>query len=122
MSAITITVPDELAERLRAQQDRLPEILEMGLRDLSAENENGFVGATEVLEFLARLPSPEEMLNLQPSDSFERRVRDLLEKNRTEGLSAAEEAEWDRYQYLEHLVRIAKAKAYQKLKIKPADV
>ncbi len=66
MSAITITVPDELAERLRSKQDRLAEILELGLRDLKVENESGYAGAAEVLEFLARLPSPEEMLNLRP--------------------------------------------------------
>ena len=39
----------------------------------------------------------------------------LLEKNRTTGLTADEEEEWRRYQYLEHLVRLAKAKAALKL-------
>jgi len=35
----------------------------------------------------------------------------LLEKNREEGLTAEENAEWEQYMYLEHLVRMAKAKA-----------
>jgi hypothetical protein len=30
---MTLTVPDELAARLRAVEDRLPEILELGLRE-----------------------------------------------------------------------------------------
>ena len=43
-------------------------------------------------------------------------VRALLEKNRAEGLSDDEEREWERYEYLEHLVRMAKAKAKLKLR------
>ena len=30
---LTLTIPDELATRLRAVEDRLPEILELGLRE-----------------------------------------------------------------------------------------
>jgi hypothetical protein len=30
---LTVTVPDELASRLRAVEDQLPEILELGLRE-----------------------------------------------------------------------------------------
>jgi hypothetical protein len=30
---LTLTVPDELATRLRAVEDRLPEIIDMGLRE-----------------------------------------------------------------------------------------
>ncbi len=37
-------------------------------------------------------------------------------KNRKEGLTETEEQEWEQYQYLEHLVRIAKAKALLKLR------
>ena len=58
MSPITFEVPDELAQRLRLLTDRLPRILELGLRELTASGQPGFVGAAEVLEFLAGLPSP----------------------------------------------------------------
>jgi len=40
----------------------------------------------------------------------------LLEKNRTAGLTATEEQLWQGYQYLEHVVRMAKARAFLKLK------
>lgn len=33
---ITLNVPDELATRLRPVEDQLPQILEWGLRELSA--------------------------------------------------------------------------------------
>ena len=115
MSAITLDLPDDLAERLRALADRLPRILELGLRELDASSQSGFSGASDVLEFLANLPRPEEILAFHASPALAGRVSELLEKNRTSGLSAAEEEEWQRYEYLEHLVRIAKAKAAGKL-------
>jgi hypothetical protein len=96
-------------------EDRLPRILELGLRELNASAQAGFSGASEVLEFLAGLPAPEEILALRPAPALEERVRTLLEKNRTVGLNSEEEQEWELYQYLEHLVRMAKARAAAKL-------
>ncbi len=115
MSAITLQLPDELAERLRKHEERLPEILELGLRELNADPQSGFEGTTEVLEFLAGLPSPEDILKLRPSERLRRQVQELLEKSRAGALSAQEENDWERYEFLEHLVRIAKAKACLKL-------
>jgi hypothetical protein len=43
------------------------------------------------------------------------RIAALLEKQRSGRLSADEERDWQQYQYVEHLVRIAKAKALLKL-------
>ncbi len=113
--ALTLTIPDELADRLRSHQDDLPRILEMGLRELSAADEVGFKGIAEVLETLAGLPTPEAVLGLRPAPTLQRRVSALLEKNREQGLARDEEREWERYQYLEHLVRTAKAQAKAKL-------
>lgn len=62
--------------------------------------------------------SPEEILALRPSPELAQRVSTLLEKNRTVGLSPDEELEWQRLEYLEHLVRIAKGKAALKQKHK----
>src|SRR5947199_3050556 len=104
VSAITLKLPDELAQRLRNHQDRLPEILERGLRELNAEAQGRFEGAAEVLEFLAGLPCPEEILKLRPSEHLKHRVERLLEKNRSSKLNPDEEEEWDNYQFLEHLV------------------
>jgi hypothetical protein len=115
MSPITLQVPDELAQRLLNQQDRILEILELGLRELNAEAQQGFPGAAELLEFLAGLPSPQEILDLRSSEPLQRRVQELLEKSRAGELTALEEQEWERYQYPEHLVRLAKTKACSKL-------
>ncbi|MCB0211978.1 MAG: hypothetical protein KDJ52_21735 [Anaerolineae bacterium] len=112
---MTLDVPEELAARLSALGDSLPRILELGLRELDASAQFTFEGAAEILEFLARLPTPEEIIALRPSTKLQERIDILLEKNRSEGLSATEEKEWEQYQYLEHLVRIAKAEAHLRL-------
>ena len=114
-------LPDELVERLRKRPERLAEIVELGLRELDAAGRSSFEGAAAVLEFLAGLPSPEETLALVPSPRLHERIKQLLEKNRTGRLSAQEEEEWERYQYLEHLVRTAKTKACLKLGIEPGS-
>jgi hypothetical protein len=114
---LTLQVPDELADRLRSHEEDLPQILEMGLRELSAGDETGFKGIGEILETLAGLPTPEEVLALKASPTLQRRVNALLEKNREQGLTAEEEREWARYEYMEHLVRMAKAQAKAKLMV-----
>ena len=116
MYPITVEVPDELAQRLRPLTDHLQRILELGLRELNATGQPGFTGAAGVMEFLAGLPTPEELLALRPTEALQERVSTLLEKNRTEGLTVSEGQEWEQYQYLEHLVRKAKARALLKLR------
>jgi hypothetical protein len=111
---LTLTISDELASRLQSVRDRLPRIIERGLRDLNAQAP-AFVGLADVLETLARLPSPEEVLALRPAPALQARAEELLAKNRSTGLSDEERHEWEQYQYAEHLVRIAKAKAALKL-------
>jgi hypothetical protein len=77
--------------------------------------QSGFDGAADVLELLAALPTPEEILNLRPSTRLSARVAELVEKSRTGQMTPLDEQEWEKYEYLEHLVRIAKAAAQLKL-------
>ena len=71
----------ELASRLRAVEDELPEILELGLREWLS-TPPGYAGLGDVLETLARLPSPEEVLGLSPATHLQDRIEELLAKNR----------------------------------------
>lgn len=111
---MTVTVPDELASRLAAFEPEIPQILALGMREYDAR-QNGFAGVSEVLEKLATLPAPEEIVALKPSAQLQARISELLEKNREGGLSAEEESEWQRYEYVEHVVRIAKGRAMLRL-------
>ena len=112
---LNIEISDELLSRLKPVENKLPEIIELGMRELLARKEVGYHGAAEVLEFLAKLPSPEEIIELRPTPSLQAEIDELLAKNRTVGLSPDEEERWERYQYLEHLVRVAKAESHLRL-------
>lgn len=117
MTTIQFEVSEELAAKLRPiNVGQLERALQIGLRELNATGQTGFVGAAEILELLASLPSPQEVLALNPSARLQERVSNLLEKNRNEGLTTEELREWQEFEYLEHLVRVAKAKAIIKLK------
>jgi len=105
--AITVQVPDALAVHLEQFGDRLPDILERGLRDLVTERLDTIHDEQVIIEVLASQPSPEQMLALQPSLELQTRVSSLL--------SRREERELERYLTLEHLVRMAKAHAYQQV-------
>lgn len=111
---VTLTIPDELAARLRPVASEIPRIIELGLRHLTPAFPQ-FAGLTDVLEALARLPAPEEVLALRPSLELQTRIEELLAKISNGGLSEVERAEWQEYQYVEHLVRLAKAKAAAKV-------
>jgi hypothetical protein len=115
MASITLSLPDELASQIRARQQQLPRILELGLRELNAVGQSGFDGAADVLELLATLPTPEEILNLRPSARLSARVAELIEKSRAGEMTPLDEDEWEGYEYLEHLARMAKAAAQLKL-------
>jgi len=67
--------------------------------------------ADEVVEFLAREISPEALVNFRPSEATRRRVWELVEKEKQEGLTPDEKCELDDYERLEHLLILAKAKA-----------
>ncbi|MEP0787545.1 hypothetical protein NDI42_00470 [Funiculus sociatus GB2-C1] len=116
MMQITLDLPEELVSQLNSLGDKLPQILELGLREFNASSQTGFAGVAEILEFLATLPTPEEIIALRPSEALQAQISSLLENNRTQSLTLAEAQSWEQYQYLEHLIRLAKAKAYLKLK------
>lgn len=115
MASITLSLPDDLASQIRAQEQQLPRILELGLRELNAGGQTGFDGAADVLELLAALPTPEEILKLRPSARLSARVSELIGKSRAGEMTPLDEEDWERYEYLEHLVRMAKAAAQLKL-------
>ena len=68
-------------------------------------------GLNDVLETRACLPLPDEDLALRPAPILQARIEALLDKNRTGGLSDGERREWERYEYIEHLIRLAKVRA-----------
>jgi hypothetical protein len=119
---ITLDIPDEMARNLESRKEDLPQILALGLREITANPSTGFSGLTEILEFLAHLPSPQEILALRLSPTVQPEIDSLLDKNRTQGLDESDVYDglrlrclWQHYEFIEHLVRLAKAQALLKL-------
>jgi hypothetical protein len=112
---ITIEVPDSLAFEVERYRERLPEVLERGLREVALERPADFVDENAILSLLASQPQPEQVLALRPSSEFQARVTELLARNKEGELSRHEERELERALTLEHLVRLAKAHASHRL-------
>jgi hypothetical protein len=67
----------------------------------------------EIIDFIAMGTSPQTVADFQPSESAQVRVRELIERGRAFGLTAEERAELAHFEELEHILRMAKARARQ---------
>jgi hypothetical protein len=112
---ITLDIPEDLVARLGPSQLHLAQALEIGLNKLEDRPQEGFTGFSDILEFLADLPTPEAILALRPSENLQNQIDRLSEKYQAQDLTAQEQELWQQYEYLEHIVRMAKGKAYAKL-------
>lgn len=68
----------------------------------------------DLAEFLASL-APRKLLEYKAPPQVQERLTYLLEKNKTTGLTREEEDEMGDYMLIEHLVRLAKTRALQRL-------
>ena len=76
---------------------RLPEALERGLRELSAEESGELRDEIAIIDLLSSQPTPEQILAIRPSPEFQARVSDLLYHSKQGELSRQEESALDRY-------------------------
>ncbi len=65
----------------------------------------------EVIEFIAAGVTPANLVDFHPSETAKQRVADLIQREKTTGLTQDERSELDQYIQLEHLMRLAKARA-----------
>ena len=65
----------------------------------------------EFINFIASGPSSEHVVAFQPSEATRQRVVHLMAREKAVGLSEAESEELDQYIRLEHIMRLAKARA-----------
>ena len=68
----------------------------------------------EIVDLIAGA-NPSGVVSFRPSESTQARVAELIEQEKTQGLSHDERRELDQYMQLEHVMRLAKAKARQLL-------
>lgn len=71
----------------------------------------------EFIDFIAAGTTPESVISFQPSEVVKERVADLIFREKHGNFSDDEKVELDHYLMLEHLLRLAKARAYQHLSV-----
>lgn len=65
----------------------------------------------EVIDFLAAGTSPGNLVAFQPSEEAKQRGAHLIEQEKSAALNTDEKSELEHYLQLEHLMRLAKARA-----------
>jgi len=69
----------------------------------------------EFVDFIVRGNTPQSVIDFQPSEEAKAHVADLIHRQKTAALSPDETAELNQYLQIEHLMRLAKARARQRL-------
>ena len=108
---LTFQLPDELAAFLPVGEAEIAAVMTAGLRTWKSVKLNQVERLAEVTGFLANLPEPLEVLALRPGKALAERTEELLAKKRSADLNAREQAEWNEIAELEHVMRVAKARA-----------
>lgn len=65
----------------------------------------------EIVDFIAAGTTPSGVVAFRPSPEAKARVADLISREKTDGLNDEETAELNHYMQLEHIMRLAKARA-----------
>ncbi len=68
----------------------------------------------EIADFLAAM-NPVKLVQFHASDNLQKRVEELLFKNREEGLTEAERSELEHYLVIDNLISLAKIRAQKML-------
>lgn len=68
----------------------------------------------EVIDFIASGPTPDAVAAFRPSDATNQRAELLVQREKGGELTANEKSELDHYLELEHIMRLAKARARQR--------
>jgi hypothetical protein len=69
---------------------------------------------TEIIDFIVNT-DPTRVLEFKASSTTKNRVFSLIDRSKANQLNKEEQAELDHYFLLEHLMRLAKIRAYQVL-------
>jgi hypothetical protein len=69
----------------------------------------------EIVDFITSAPMPEQILNFKPSSKVQKRLEELMDKKREEGLNEEEKHELEQFLTIEHIMRLAKARARKRI-------
>lgn len=110
MVEMTVSISDDLAQRLRPMSPWVGVVLEISLLGLKTPATQI---AADLVTFLASGPTPADVMAYQASTAMQERARRLRALNTAGLLSESEQAELDELAQIEHLVVLLKAQAYE---------
>ncbi|NJL10293.1 MAG: hypothetical protein HC908_09280 [Calothrix sp. SM1_7_51] len=67
----------------------------------------------EIIEFIASGTTPDSVINFKLSDSAQESLEELVYRQKIGELTPKEKEELDNFLVLEHIIRLAKARAYK---------
>lgn len=106
MTKVTVELTDEVATRIAPMRNWLSTVLELSLIGFKTP---AVATATEIIEFLASDPSPQEVIAYHVSARAQDRLQRLLALNTVGLLSSDEERELDELEKVEHIFVMLKA-------------
>ncbi len=124
MTELTLHISNDTAARLAPIQQQLPQLLQQIAQSVPVDRpaavasppKTAYPVYNEFLDFLLTAPSPQEIMAFKVSAAAQSRLRELLEKNRDNRLTDAEQGELDAYEQGEYVMTLLKAKAHRQLK------
>lgn len=69
----------------------------------------------EIVDFIAAGSNPQSVSEFRPSETAKERVMELIAHSKEGSLTSDEKSELECYQQIEHIMRLAKARAQQYL-------
>jgi hypothetical protein len=105
MAQITLDLPEDLAQALTQQGDRLPALLSQALSQPALPAHF----YRDILEFITSHPTPEEIANFHPTPEMIDRLQTLLDQNRSGQLTAAGTQELEEFERIEHIIVMLKS-------------
>lgn len=67
----------------------------------------------EIIDFIASGTTPQAVVDYRPSQEAQNRVAELIQREKEGTLTLEEKSELDHFMDLEHILRVAKARARQ---------
>ena len=65
----------------------------------------------EVVELIASEPTAEQVVAFMPSEEAKARLWELIDREKNDGITPDEKSELDHYMQVEHIMRLANARA-----------
>lgn len=119
MTTITLEIPDDLATQFKLEPTALSALLRETLTAKLNKPPMHKSLHQELIDFLSSSPSLEQIVQFKILALTQKRLEELLHKNREQQLMDAEQRELDQYLQYRHVLILLKASARRAIAARP---